>query len=547
MALSITTIFGYGVGHVLNDLCSAMWFTYLLIYFHHVMQFNNQLAGVVLLIGQIADGLSTPFVGAEADRTDDTKFCIKYGRRKTWHLVGCICVVCAFPFIFIGCIGCGSASVLAQVIYFAPFVIIFQFGWAATQISHLSLIPSITQDVNDRTVLNAIRYAFTVISNITVYLITWLTLGLGARGGGDHSTIGPNDATSFRIIVSIVLGIGFVFAALFHLLVKEDNVAVYTALPESEDCLPHCRMSWKDWFNEPQFYQIAVLYMSTRLFCNITQAYIPIYLQDSLHLPENSVAYIPLVMYSSGFLTAIAMKPVNKHLGRKVTYIIGALIGFAGCVWVWFGDGPLYIHYLLYIVAVLIGSGGSTMLVTSLSFTADLIGPNIESGAFVYGAMSFTDKLSNGLAVILIQSYAPCFKNETVNPNLFLSCSQFYRNVLAFLCSGFAILGILATLSLLPKKVGQRHRNVTYSEHTSVYSEHKIPTSDSIKSSDSPEIKSISSDTYSGITCYGTIKDSDSPEDRVIYPESNGYGINSQVVASGISGSSSTSDRKVED
>lgn len=43
------------------------------------------------------------------------------------------------------------------------------------------------------------------------------------------------------------------------------------------------------------------------------------------------------------------------------------------------------------------------MLVTSLGLTADLIGENTESGAFVYGAMSFTDKLCNGLVVMVIQ------------------------------------------------------------------------------------------------------------------------------------------------
>ena len=48
------------------------------------------------------------------------------------------------------------------------------------------------------------------------------------------------------------------------------------------------------------------------------------------------------------------------------------------------------------------------MLVTSLSITADLIGSNVESGAFVYGAMSFCDKLSNGAAVMLIQNLNPC-------------------------------------------------------------------------------------------------------------------------------------------
>lgn len=49
------------------------------------------------------------------------------------------------------------------------------------------------------------------------------------------------------------------------------------------------------------------------------------------------------------------------------------------------------------------GAGGSIVLVTSLGITADLIGNQTSSGAFVYGIMSFTDKLANGIAVIIIQ------------------------------------------------------------------------------------------------------------------------------------------------
>jgi hypothetical protein len=58
----------------------------------------------------------------------------------------------------------------------------------------------------------------------------------------------------------------------------------------------------------------------------------------------------------------------------------------------------------MYVLCMSSGAGSSVMLVTSLSITADLIGPNTESGAFVYGAMSFIDKLSNGVAVTVIQT-----------------------------------------------------------------------------------------------------------------------------------------------
>ncbi len=47
----------YALGHVLNDLCASMWFTYLLLFFHKVLQFDNVLAGVLMLVGQVRNAL----------------------------------------------------------------------------------------------------------------------------------------------------------------------------------------------------------------------------------------------------------------------------------------------------------------------------------------------------------------------------------------------------------------------------------------------------------------------------------------------------------
>lgn len=96
----------YGVGHVLNDICASMWFTYLLVFFHLVLLFDNWEAGFLLLVGQVnfiitkvfykniyffllqvADALATPFVGFHSDKSDNFWLC-RYGRRKTWHLLG---------------------------------------------------------------------------------------------------------------------------------------------------------------------------------------------------------------------------------------------------------------------------------------------------------------------------------------------------------------------------------------------------------------------------------------------------------------------------
>ncbi len=43
----------YSLGHVLNDLCASMWFTYLLLFFHKVIKFDNFLSGIIMLVGQV--------------------------------------------------------------------------------------------------------------------------------------------------------------------------------------------------------------------------------------------------------------------------------------------------------------------------------------------------------------------------------------------------------------------------------------------------------------------------------------------------------------
>ncbi|XP_053076100.1 major facilitator superfamily domain-containing protein 12 isoform X2 [Acinonyx jubatus] len=151
--------------------------------------------------------------------------------------------------------------------------------------------------------------------------------------------------------------------------------------------------------------QVGLLYMSTRLIVNLSQTYIAMYLTYSLNLPKKFIATIPLVMYVSGFCSSFLMKPVNKCIGRNLTYFAGLLVILAFAAWVALADR---LGVAVYVAAVLLGTGCATILVTSLAMTADLIGPHTHSGAFVYGAMSFSDKVANGLAVMAIQSLHPC-------------------------------------------------------------------------------------------------------------------------------------------
>ncbi|XP_012937909.1 major facilitator superfamily domain-containing protein 12 isoform X2 [Aplysia californica] len=452
LALNNCERMSYGVGHVLNDLTASMWFSYLLVFLHQVRNFPNLLAGNLMLIGQVSDAIFTPFIGFESDRTQGIKY---LGKRKTWHLIGTLCVMASFPFLFIECITCGFAPNIAQFVYYAPFVVIFQFGWAATQISHLSFANDYTPYSGERVRLQSIRNSFTVMSNLSVYGIFVLLFYLeGKSSSGSNDDLGPGDGPKFRNLALISVGLGTVFNVIFYVGTKErrKSSSDQKSLLDPEQTtierstVQKSKMQWKDWLKEHQFYQIALLYMTARLYINVSQVYFPMYLTETVKLDKNSIAILPLVTYVSSFFMSLLAPVMNHYAGRKLSYFIGALIGIASCLWLYFVG---HRDFTVYGCAVLMGCANSLLLITVISLTSDLIKQDTESGAFVFGAMSFTDKLSNGLAVLLIQKFHPC---EGCCP----ACEPYYRYVQSTIPGGALIVALIALATLGPQIIGER-------------------------------------------------------------------------------------------
>ena len=71
---------------------------------------------------------------------------------------------------------CKSDGEMPVTLYYSLFVVIWVFGYATTQTSHLSMIPDLTTDKSTRMTLTSVRYSATVMSNVLVYFIAWLLL-----------------------------------------------------------------------------------------------------------------------------------------------------------------------------------------------------------------------------------------------------------------------------------------------------------------------------------------------------------------------------------
>ena len=136
-----------------------------------------------------------------------------------------------------------------------------------------AMINELTHKDGERVALNSYRYAWTVISNIFVYAMASVLLGV--HSGNDKTDITPADAHIFRSLTLIVAGIGLLCMIIFHVGLKESELPAEDTEHRLQLSLTSSgrlkRMTWKCFLREKEFYQCALIWMFVRVILNVTQ------------------------------------------------------------------------------------------------------------------------------------------------------------------------------------------------------------------------------------------------------------------------------------
>ncbi|XP_018043899.1 PREDICTED: major facilitator superfamily domain-containing protein 12-like [Atta colombica] len=429
--IAASTKIAYALGHVFNDLAAAIWFSYTLIYLQRVALLEPIVAGALLLLGQVIDAIMTPIFGFLIDH---------YCKKKIWHIIGSVMVTLSFPVIFGGFVN--SFTTVAMLLYIIS-ITIFQMGWAAVQISHLSMIPSLTNSVLARTDLTAIRYSAQVGAAVVAFVVTWIVLPTSGESIDSplisFVQLNQQDDYKFRNIVLVLTAFGLTATVFFHIFLKANLLeqTIYLKPNIEKSIKPsnvslNRRISWNDVM---VLLRVAMLYVASRLFITLTTIYLPLYIEET-KVGKQALASVPLVSYVFSFTAALLLKYLNRICSTKACYFFGAIIGITAAVVTEFVGSN---STVVYIVAILIGVGSSITMVTALSVTAELIGCRTERSAFVYSIVTFLDKIITGLVVIFI---------EKLRCNDKKLCPTYNRDTLSIVCASSMILGLVTLLSV---------------------------------------------------------------------------------------------------
>ncbi|KAH9774736.1 major facilitator superfamily domain-containing protein 12 [Citrus sinensis] len=339
----------YGSGHMLNDITAACWFTYLLLFLTDI-GLSPRGAAAVMLSGQIADGFATIFIGELIDR---------FGHFKIWHGAGSVLVAVSFSSVFGGCMPCrilSTSTLKVETISYCVFAAIFNVGWAATQVAHMSMVNCITLNSTSRVVLTSCRNAFTMVANLSLYAIAFIVFSVSTAK--THADL----ENQYRWIAYSSIFIGCCFVGIF--------------LSRTEE------PSWFSW----------------------AQAYLAFYVINDLRMGQSAKALVPAIIYICSFIVSILLQEM-AWTGQRLKAYYSA----GGILWVFCGAGililPMNMSAFMYVLAIFVGIANALMMVTGISMQNVLVGEDLSGCAFVCGTLSFLDKMSCGIAVYVLQSY----------------------------------------------------------------------------------------------------------------------------------------------
>lgn len=146
---------GFGIGDLGGNLFFTIMGFYLLIYLTDTVGLAAGLAGTALMIGKIWDAVTDPAVGYWSDNVRSAM-----GRRRPFILFGSMLLFVSMLLMF----SVPTASSQVRLFLLATLLLcLLNTAYTLVNIPYQSLLPELTEDFNERTVLTGYRMSFAVV------------------------------------------------------------------------------------------------------------------------------------------------------------------------------------------------------------------------------------------------------------------------------------------------------------------------------------------------------------------------------------------------
>ncbi len=345
---------GYGVGAVGLDLSYGMFYSFLSYYLSSVLGLKEAFLLLLTPIARIWDGINDPMMGTIVDNTKT-----KAGKYRPWILIGAIsnAVVLFLLFTSFGMSG------TKLYIYIGVMYILWGMTNTMADIPYWSMVPSFTNDPNDRNMVSTVARTFSGLGQGIITVATPIILPLLSSG---MTTDKGYSASGFSRWAGICACLLVFFSAICVLSTKEKHV-VYNK---------NSKFSLKKIFKVIAGNDQLVVFMIFAMLSNagwyLTSGTAVYYFSDVLEEPKAQSLFQTIGAVGS-VLGLLVIPILSKWFSKKKIYQISLISTIIGYV-LMFVFGPiLKITIALDIAYVIASTGIASMFVAQTVFLADIV------------------------------------------------------------------------------------------------------------------------------------------------------------------------------
>ncbi|NJL79861.1 MAG: MFS transporter [Richelia sp. SM2_1_7] len=389
--LDLKTKLAYGAGDLGPAITANISVFYLLFFFTNVAGIPAGLAGSILMVGKIWDAINDPIVGVMTDRTKSGR----WGRRLPWLLYGAI----PFGIFFFLQWIVPTTNVWELFWYYVIIGVISQVFYTVVNLPYTAMTPELTQDYDERTSLNSIRFAFSIGGSILSLFLAQLIFSPIFS-----ETINRQQQ---YLVLAAICGVISILGLFWCVWGTRDRVLAFEAKriqTEQNKSLPIAEQIKIVFKNKPFLFVIGI-YLFSWLGVQITASVIPYFVIYCMKLQESDVPAVMIGVQGTALLMLFVWGALSKRVGKKAVYFMGMFL------WIIAATGLFFLQPgqigLMYVLAVIAGSGVSVAYLVPWSMMPDVIElDELQTGqrreGVFYGFMVLLQKFGLAFGLFLV-------------------------------------------------------------------------------------------------------------------------------------------------
>lgn len=304
--------FGYGLGDFACNLIWQVISLYLLYFYTDVMLLDPLAISAMFVVCRVIDGVTDLLVGYAIDKTKT-----RWGKSRPWFLFG------AVPFALAAFLAFSVPDIApsGKLVYAYATYIFLSFMYTVVNIPLASILPALTDDMNERTVLATWRKFLAFLGSTIVSATALKMVNLIGKG---------NEALGFRVVMGVFGVIGCICFFLTFALVRETNLQESqksASLGETIVSLAH-NTPWK-------LFALNILFQWTGFFIQTSAL---VYYYKYYVGSEDMSALIATIMTMVPMVANLLVPFLAKRLGKRNLYSASAATQLIGLVIILMAD-----------------------------------------------------------------------------------------------------------------------------------------------------------------------------------------------------------------